>query len=315
MDNISFNDWVLKNFKKTRLLLISLVPVIMFFIDIARQLLPSDLKNSTSQLSAIHKIFIENSHIFQYSLNILLILVLLLIIAFRIPNVSVRYPNSAERVKIFWFLWLSLWLAWLSLFILHFSVTNGTGDLYKELDRLKSFSELKHRSEIFVWLNFGNNASTLIFGICYLLLHSKSKYFPAFIILFSISLISVAAIEYKLESISIEGNKFEEYKNYVQIFYSISKNSCAVAMILFAGRLESRVMGAPLPLVFIFYLYGASQFLSYDFVIIFLIGKISYFLFFDWLFSTGRLQFFFEITPKIENTLIEERNSFLKSHS
>ncbi|PJZ57241.1 hypothetical protein [Leptospira barantonii] len=128
-------------------------------------------------------------------------------------------------------------------------------------------------------------------------------------------MIGIAAIEYNLESGSVEEGKFNDYKNYVHLFYSISRNSCAVAMILFAGRLESSVMGAPLPLVFIFYLYGASQFLSYDFVIIFLIGKISYFLFFDWLFSTGRLQFFFEITPKIENTLVEERESFLKSDS
>lgn len=77
-------------------------------------------------------------------------------------------------------------------------------------------------------------------------------------------MIGIAAIEYNLENGSVEEGKFNDYKNYVQLFYSISINSCAVAMILFAGRLENSVMGAPLPLVFIFYLYGVSQFLSYD---------------------------------------------------
>lgn len=75
MENISFTDWLFKNFKKTKLLFLSIIPTIMFFINIIREFQPADLKKTSNLLTGIQKIFIENLHVLQYSLNILLILV------------------------------------------------------------------------------------------------------------------------------------------------------------------------------------------------------------------------------------------------
>jgi hypothetical protein len=212
--------------------------------------------------------------------------------------------RALESYKTKWYL---IWVFWLLLYI-----------------TLLSSMFNKPLSPIFdVLLNLFNNAATLMFIICYLILAKVTvsddrtgitetpQWIPWFTIFLIITLLDVF-LTY------LGGNQTQAIAS-SKIIRMITGIGGGTVMALFVGRFDSKFINAPLLVLILLYAYAVIQALFFilpEFkytlyiVNVALSLKLLFFLFMSWLFQSGKLLFYFIRIRKLHYRVEEDWEQF-----